>query len=813
MKYSDMVHMVEDLHGEARRRSLYFQDHDGGLADGRHILVNDRELLWFGSCSYLGLEREPELVEGAIDALRCYGTQFASSRGYVSLHGHRELEGLLSEMFGGYALLAQTTTLGHMAAFDALLTEQDALILDHQAHASMQVAATLVKARGATVVKVHHEELPRAIDLARDLARKHRRVWFATDGITSMYGDLAPYDLLGELLDVAPNVHLYVDDAHGTGWAGARGRGHFLEVFGFRPRLVVATSLAKSFAAGGAALVFHDSETREHVRLTGGSMVFSGPLQPALLGAAVGSTRLHLGPSLPERQRDLWRRVRALKEGLLSVGVPLLADNDVPVSFVPLIRPAVAIELAESLAALGYYTNVSMFPSVPQDRAGLRLTVTNHLTLGDISGLVSAIGSLLPGVLQRHGLSVAQLQDTFARVRVGNVRPKSRRSQSTIESAIAIEPHRSIREVNRVEWDALLGHAGTISAASLEAVEAIFKGPEPEHTWEPEYLLARGASGRPAAGTVFFEMLVKDDQFSTAEVSREIERLRESDPYAFTSRCLVMGGGLSEGDHLYLDREGDWKPALRLLLRHALDRYEERKLDMVMIRDLPASDAELGSVLLDEGFVPVPVPDRHVLRLEPGQPPFGDLPRRSQRLLRRRIEEHGRFKVKVGLSIDPAAMHRMYRAVAQRNLQFNTFELPVRLWETLSQNPSWEIVTLLLEDGGVEVPVAWFAAHLHGLHYAPLVCGLDYHYVNTAAAYRHMLLEIVLRASRLGMRAVHMGMEASREKTSLGAVASATTAYVFARDSFKSARLQEITEALSFCGVRGRDRGGEGPPA
>ncbi len=317
MDHSRFLSVVHGLHADARERGLYFQHHDGET-DGRTIWMGGKPLLWFGSCSYMGIEHEPLLVEGAHEALRRHGTQFASSRGYVSLKAHHDLEAGLSEMFGGHALIGQTTTLGHISLIDTLITEKDALVMDHQVHASVQSAAAHARLRGATVELIRHEELHKAVERVEMLARKHDRVMFTTDGVTSMYGDVAPYRLLRELLDTAPNVWLYIDDAHGTGWAGKHGRGALLERFPNHPRIIVATSLAKSFAAGGAAMIFPNAELREQVRLCGSTMVFSGPLQPPLLGAALGSVALHLSPDLPQRQRDLWTRIRRLKDGIVD---------------------------------------------------------------------------------------------------------------------------------------------------------------------------------------------------------------------------------------------------------------------------------------------------------------------------------------------------------------------------------------------------------------------------------------------------------------------------------------------------------------
>ena len=47
------------------------------------VTLGGQPLVNFGLCSYVGLEIDPRLKQGAIDALSRYGVQFASSRAYV----------------------------------------------------------------------------------------------------------------------------------------------------------------------------------------------------------------------------------------------------------------------------------------------------------------------------------------------------------------------------------------------------------------------------------------------------------------------------------------------------------------------------------------------------------------------------------------------------------------------------------------------------------------------------------------------------------------------------------------------------------
>ena len=106
--------------------------------DGRTVRINQDTLINFASCSYLGLEIDPRLKQAAIQAVSDFGAQFSSSRAFISVGLYEELESLMSELFGHPTVMAPTTTLGHMANLPILVAPKDAVIMDHQVHASVQ---------------------------------------------------------------------------------------------------------------------------------------------------------------------------------------------------------------------------------------------------------------------------------------------------------------------------------------------------------------------------------------------------------------------------------------------------------------------------------------------------------------------------------------------------------------------------------------------------------------------------------------------------------------------------------------------------
>src|SRR5262249_17487888 len=124
-------------------------------------------------------------------------------------------------------------------------------------------------------------------------------------------------------------------------------------------------------------------------------------------------------------------------------------------------------------------------------------------------------------------------------------------------------------------------------------------------------------------------------------------------------------------------------------------------------------------------------------------------------------------------------LHELYRNVRTRNLEINSFELPTTLWRDMLAHDCWELMLIRLrrEHGGDGTPVA-FGAHFIGAHhYAPMVVGLDYDYVQSHGVYRQGMRQVLLRARALGAERLLLGMGAPLEKLRFGAHAVPHYAY------------------------------------
>ena len=128
-------------------------------------------------------------------------------------------------------------------------------------------------------------------------------------------------------------------------------------------------------------------------------MIFSGPIQPPMIGAALASARIHLSPEINRLQRELQDRISLCNRLLKEYDLPVVCFSQSPIFYIKLGLPHVAGDMAKHLLDDGFYTNHGIYPAVSRRKSGIRFTLTRHLTAEDIHGLIEAIACNLPKVL------------------------------------------------------------------------------------------------------------------------------------------------------------------------------------------------------------------------------------------------------------------------------------------------------------------------------------------------------------------------------------------------------------------------------
>jgi 7-keto-8-aminopelargonate synthetase-like enzyme len=387
-----MSNSVEFVHAIAKRLRAAEVAHltvGDEAIDGRLIAIGRHRVVNFGSCSYLGLETDPRLVEAAQRATARYGTAFSSSRAYLSAAPYGRLTALLSEIAGGRPVaLGSTTTLLHAAALPVLVAPGETVAYDAEVHHSVQAVLPTLAARGVRCELIPHQNLDRLEKIA---AANDTRTFYLADGVYGMRGDTLSVERLWRALDRNPRLWAYVDDAHGAAWYGRRGAGW---VLGHRPlhnRMFVAIGMSKGFASGGAFIVCPTLELADVIFSVGGPSIFSGPVHPPLLGAAIAAAELMLSDELTPLQARLGELMRYFDAECRRHGLGDMTPSETPIKFLRVGSAQRATTIGRRVLEDGFFTNVAVFPAVGVHAAGIRVLLNLHQTPHDITRLVRSL--------------------------------------------------------------------------------------------------------------------------------------------------------------------------------------------------------------------------------------------------------------------------------------------------------------------------------------------------------------------------------------------------------------------------------------
>src|SRR4051812_44414863 len=286
----------------------------GGAPQPVTVFDDGRPRINLGTNNYLGLSGDPQVVEAAVPALRQYGSSASGSRvlnGTTRLHLTLERE--LADHYGTEAaVLTSAGVNANVALLSTSCAPGDALLVDAHAHASLHAAAA---ASRGTVLRFTHNSLA---SLERRLGRLALEAGavVVVDGVYSMSGEAAPLAAIAGLCRRF-SARLVVDEAHGLGVLGERGRGA-AEAAGVLDRVdAVTIAFSKSLASVGGA-VLTSRAVADGIRASAVPYVFSAANDPASVGAALAALRLLR--SEPERRERLRGNGELLRAELAAAG-------------------------------------------------------------------------------------------------------------------------------------------------------------------------------------------------------------------------------------------------------------------------------------------------------------------------------------------------------------------------------------------------------------------------------------------------------------------------------------------------------------
>ncbi|HET6296142.1 MAG TPA: 8-amino-7-oxononanoate synthase [Kribbella sp.] len=345
----------------------------------------DEVLIDLAGNDYLGLARDPRVVEAVVDAVREWGAGATASRlvtGTTTLHA--ELESSLAEYTGhSSGLVFSSGYLANLGVVTALGGPGTLLISDDHVHASLVDACRLSRSR---VEVVPHNDVDAVTKALAERNEPHAIV--LVESVYSVLGDAAPLEALAAAA-LKHDAVLLVDEAHGLGVTGG-GRGSVAAAgLAGLDHVIVTMTLSKSLASQGG-VVLGPVLLREHLINRARPFIFDTGLTPASCAAALAALRiLAEEPLRTHAIHTTAARLAAVCNVTPSAGA---------VVSVPMPGPREAVQAAELCLANGVRVGSFRPPSVPDGISRLRLTAHAGLSAADLNRACEVIPTAIQQV-------------------------------------------------------------------------------------------------------------------------------------------------------------------------------------------------------------------------------------------------------------------------------------------------------------------------------------------------------------------------------------------------------------------------------
>ncbi|CAA9341840.1 MAG: Polyketide synthase modules and related proteins [uncultured Lysobacter sp.] len=357
--------------------------HKGSVVDANS--GEERDAIVWTTNLYLGMNRDPVVMDAARSALERFGTGMGTSATASGVtDAHFDFEKGFAELVGKpAACLFPTGFTANLGAIAGLLGDRDVVVMDQLCHASIVDGARL---SGATIRTFRHNNAADLESILKAEASPYRTTLVVLEGVYSMGEGTAP---VRDIVHVAKKYGalVLVDEAHSFGFYGPRGAG-LCAAEGVSGEVdFIMTTLSKALGSLGGVI----AASHEHIALLKSSSrayVYQATSTPADIAAALAALRrLSTDDTLRER---LWDTTRYMRERFCAAGYDL-GTGDGPIVTPHFSDSDTLYAIARGLYARGVHTAAVTYPIVERGRGRLRFICSASHTRADVDRTLEAL--------------------------------------------------------------------------------------------------------------------------------------------------------------------------------------------------------------------------------------------------------------------------------------------------------------------------------------------------------------------------------------------------------------------------------------
>ena len=374
---------------------------------GPHMKFQGRDNIMWSINNYIGLANDADIKAAAMEATETWSV--SSPMGSRMMSGstseHMALEKSLAEHAQKEdSFLFNYGYMGVLGTVTALTGPDDTLIVDKLAHACIVDAALSSKSEnsGRTAVRFFRHNDMDDLEFVLKSVNKNRKggLMILAEGVYGMTGDLAN---LNDITNLARryDTRIFIDDAHGIGVLGEKGRGTASHL-GVQEEIdIYFGTFAKAFASiGGYSAT--TSLVRDYIAYNARTQVFAKAL-PMLyvLSLKVALQKVIEGD---ERRRIMWQRSGELKDGLCELGYHIgTGESPICSVFVPIGErlESIGMEMLTYLRKNDIFCTGIVWPVIPPGLMMFRMIPTSNHTQGDVAQTIEVFKGMRDNLKMR----------------------------------------------------------------------------------------------------------------------------------------------------------------------------------------------------------------------------------------------------------------------------------------------------------------------------------------------------------------------------------------------------------------------------
>ena len=333
-----------------------------GKVNGAHITIKNKKLLNFCSNDYLGIRISENLSSQMQSSSRLVsGNDVSFEKLEKSLAKHKSQEG---------SLIFPTGYMANIGAISTIIEKNDLILSDELNHASIIEACKLT---GAKVSIYKHNDMN---DLSKKLGQHQKRKFVISEGVFSMDGDFADLKRISEIAG-KNNAITILDDAHGDFTVGKDGKGT-PNHFGVTKKIdLYISSLSKGLGSFGGYVATQKNIIELMINRSK-SFIYTSALPSSLVEYSLRK----FNSNREKQRKKLWKNIEMLSSGLHQIGYNFSSSTHI----IPIIigKEKTALEFGRFLFKNGIFAQPIRYPTVPKNKARIRISVTALLSKNNI---------------------------------------------------------------------------------------------------------------------------------------------------------------------------------------------------------------------------------------------------------------------------------------------------------------------------------------------------------------------------------------------------------------------------------------------